>query len=230
MRTAFGLYAPLNAAWLRARGATHILGAEPEASLVALASGDRTEPVLPVGAGLPRLAFRVPDRSGEAPLTSYAALNVAGGRRLAGYTEATRGCLHRCAHCPIVPVYNGQFRIIPPEVVMADVDAQVAAGARHITFGDPDFFNGPTHAMRIVGALHATHPSVSYDVTITLADVTVPVTPVTVNLRKEFVCPLPFQDRNVSRLPLFSLGWFERTNASSVGVNVSVGPAVVTVM
>jgi hypothetical protein len=89
-----------------------------------------------------------------------------GGRRTVGYTEASRGCRHLCRHCPVVPIYEGQFRIVQPEIVLADVAAQVAAGAAHITFGDPDFFNGPTHAMRIVGALHAAHPSVSYDVTI----------------------------------------------------------------
>ena len=50
-------------------------------------------------------------------------------------------------------------------VVLADVAAQVSAGARHVTFGDPDFFNGPTHAMRIVDALHARHPGVTYDLT-----------------------------------------------------------------
>jgi hypothetical protein len=50
--------------------------------------------------------------------------------------------------------------------VLADVDAQIQAGAQHITFGDPDFFNGPTHAMRIVDALHTAHPAVTYDVTI----------------------------------------------------------------
>ncbi len=65
-----------------------------------------------------------------------------------------------------MPIYNGQFRIVQPDVVLADVDAQVAAGAEHITFGDPDFFNGPTHAMRVVDALHAAHPQVTYDVTI----------------------------------------------------------------
>ena len=65
-----------------------------------------------------------------------------------------------------MPVYQGQFRVVQPEVVLADIAAQVAAGARHITFGDPDFFNGPTHAMHIVEALHAAHPRVSYDVTI----------------------------------------------------------------
>jgi hypothetical protein len=89
-----------------------------------------------------------------------------GTRRLVGYTEASRGCKHVCRHCPVVPIYEGQFRIVQPDVVAADVDAQVAAGARHITFGDPDFLNGPTHAMRVVEALHRAHPSVSYDVTI----------------------------------------------------------------
>ena len=85
---------------------------------------------------------------------------------MVGYTEASRGCRHLCRHCPVVPVYQGQFRVVQPEVVLADVAAQVAAGARHVTFGDPDFFNGPTHAMRIVSALHEAHPTVSYDVTI----------------------------------------------------------------
>ena len=89
-----------------------------------------------------------------------------GTRRTVGYTEASRGCRHVCRHCPVVPIYEGQFRVVQPEVVLADVAAQVAAGATHITFGDPDFFNGPTHALRIVRALHAAHPSVSYDVTI----------------------------------------------------------------
>jgi hypothetical protein len=63
-----------------------------------------------------------------------------------------------------VPIYGGQFRVVQPDVVLADIDAQIAAGAGHITFGDPDFFNGPTHAMRIVTALHAAHPAVTYDV------------------------------------------------------------------
>ena len=166
MRAAFGLYAPLNESWLRAQGATHVLGPEAEAALVDLASGDGRQPSLPVGVSLPRLAFRVPDRSSQPPLTSYARLNVAGTRRLAGYTEATRGCLHGCAHCPIVPVYQGALRVVPVDVVLADIDQQVAAGAQHITFGDPDFFNGPTHARRIVDALARRHPGVTYDVTI----------------------------------------------------------------
>jgi hypothetical protein len=89
-----------------------------------------------------------------------------GSTRIVGHTEASRGCRHRCRHCPIVPIYDGQFRVVQQDVVLADIDAQVRAGAQHITFGDPDFFNGPTHGLRIVEALNRAHPSVTYDVTI----------------------------------------------------------------
>jgi radical SAM superfamily enzyme YgiQ (UPF0313 family) len=116
---------------------------------------------------LPRIHFLVPDRTGLPPLSKYATLQMPSGeRRLVGYTEASRGCRHLCRHCPVVPIYNGQFRIVQSDVVLADIAGQIAAGARHITFGDPDFFNGPTHAIRIVEALQAAHPDVTYDVTI----------------------------------------------------------------
>jgi radical SAM superfamily enzyme YgiQ (UPF0313 family) len=115
---------------------------------------------------LPRVAFIAPDRSDLPALTKYASLQVGGDRKVVGYTEATRGCKHRCRHCPIVPVYDGRFRAVPVDVVMADIRAQVSAGAQHITFGDPDFFNGPTHALAIVERVAREFPAVSYDVTI----------------------------------------------------------------
>ena len=183
---AFGLYAPLNADWLRGLGVDEVFGGEFEEDLAAFARGElepqRTQStqskkdvsaisassaVNASPAALPRIHFLVPDRSGLPPLSTYATLQMPGGaRRSVGYTEASRGCRHLCRHCPVVPVYEGQFRVVQPDVVLADVAAQVAAGAGHITFGDPDFFNGPTHAMRIVTALHEAHPGVSYDVTI----------------------------------------------------------------
>ena len=182
---AFGLYAPLNAEWLRSLGAEAVLGGEFEEDLVAFAGHVRSTQNSqntqshPFSAGsassafnrrdvpLPKIHFLVPDRRGLPALSKYATLQMPdGGRRLVGYTEASRGCRHLCRHCPVVPIYNGEFRVVQQEVVLADVDAQIAAGARHITFGDPDFFNGPTHAMKIVAALHAKHPAVSYDVTI----------------------------------------------------------------
>ncbi|MCY4079816.1 MAG: CUAEP/CCAEP-tail radical SAM protein [Caldilineaceae bacterium] len=83
----------------------------------------------------------------------------------AGYTEATRGCLHTCRHCPVVPVYNGRFFVVPVETVLADIAQQVDNGARHITFGDPDFLNGPGHARKVARALHGAFPQVSFDFT-----------------------------------------------------------------
>ncbi len=171
---AYGLYAPLNADWLRTLGVQHVVGGEFEAGLASIArtlvAAGTGAPVMadPMPAvSLAKLTFLTPDRRGLPPLNRYATLRLAdGSTRVAGYTEASRGCRHLCRHCPVVPVYGGQFRVVQPDVVLADIDAQVDAGAQHITFGDPDFFNGPTHAMRIVERLHARHPSLTCDVTI----------------------------------------------------------------
>ena len=166
---AFGLYAPMNATLLHESGIRSLIGGEFEAELVALAqklahseSSANTSVV-----SLARLSFVVPDRAGLPPLDKYARLTLPdGAQRVVGYTEASRGCKHRCRHCPIVPVYDGLFRVVQKDVVLEDVRQQVAAGAEHITFGDPDFFNGPVHAAEIVRALHAEFPRLSYDVTI----------------------------------------------------------------
>jgi radical SAM superfamily enzyme YgiQ (UPF0313 family) len=186
---AYGLYAPLNERWLRSLGVDDVLSGEFEGELSEIARTMAANPGrpgsdlrrpgpfgpgnTPVGPGntpargIPRLKFLVPDRSGLPTLSRYATLHLPdGSRRVVGSTEASRGCRHLCRHCPVVPVYEGQFRVVQPEVVLADIDAQVAAGAEHITFGDPDFFNGPTHAMHVVQALHMAHPRVSFDVTI----------------------------------------------------------------
>ena len=162
---AYGLYAPMNEAFLRKLGVETILGGEFEEALTSSivnrhARNDRPSRV-------PKLAFRVPDRSSLQNLSKYAFLTLPDGtRRKVGYTEASRGCKHLCCHCPIVPVYNGQFRIVQQDVVMADIDQLVASGAEHISFGDPDFFNGTKHAMEIVRRARAWHPKLTYDVTI----------------------------------------------------------------
>jgi radical SAM superfamily enzyme YgiQ (UPF0313 family) len=167
---AYGLYAPLNEGLLRGAGVGTILGGEFESGLRDLArrlSADAPAnvPKLPV-ISTDRQQFLVPDRKGLPPLGAYAQLVVKDGTRRVGYTEASRGCKHRCRHCPVVPVYGGLFRIVQAEIVLEDIRRQVAAGAAHITFGDPDFFNGPGHAIPIVEALHQEWPWVSYDVTI----------------------------------------------------------------
>jgi tRNA A37 methylthiotransferase MiaB len=162
---AYGLYAPLNAAWLAERGIDEVLGPEAEQDLVALATGAPRGQHANLGGQ--RLPVPVPDRTGLPPLARYASLAMPdGSRRVTGSTDATRGCKHLCRHCPIVPVYGGRFRAVPLEAVLADVAAQVTAGAEHITFGDPDFFNGPTHARRLVERLARAHPGLTYDVTV----------------------------------------------------------------
>jgi len=157
----YGLYAPLNIDLLRGLGIETVIGAEFEPALVDLANGG-------CGASgrIAKLAFLTPDRRGLPDMASYSHLRQNGTKTTAGYTEASRGCRHLCRHCPVVPVYQGQFRIVQREVVLADIRQQVAAGARHITFGDPDFFNGPTHARRIVEQFHAEFPGITYDATI----------------------------------------------------------------
>ncbi len=165
----YGLYAPLNEAYLRELGVGTILGGEFEPGLVSLANrlasgspGAQAEPLV----SLDRIQFLPPLRSSLAPLEEYAKLRTNGTAKTAGYTEASRGCKHLCRHCPVVPVYRGSFRVVQPAVVAEDIRRQVAAGAEHITFGDPDFFNGPTHAIRIIEELHREFPNISYDATI----------------------------------------------------------------
>lgn len=187
---AYGLYAPLNAELLHGLGVQTLIGGEFEAALVALyeelgedqASMKSAQTSALSASSIPPSAFQkrhatytilekldfiTPDRSDLLPLERYAALDMGTGeRRLVGYTEASRGCKHQCRHCPIVPIYNGRFRIVARDIVLADIRQQLAAGAKHISFGDPDFFNGPGHAIPLVQALHAEHPQLSYDVII----------------------------------------------------------------
>jgi hypothetical protein len=162
---AFGLYAPVNAAWLRSLGVEAVFGGESEPDLLAWVQSG----VVPAETVVRRdkIEFLLPDRRGLPELQRYAKLILAdGSQKMTGFAEATRGCKHLCRHCPVVPVYEGKFRAVPVEVVLADIAQQVALGAQHISFGDPDFLNGPTHALKVADALHARFPDVSWDATI----------------------------------------------------------------
>lgn len=165
----YGLYAPVNASYLRSLGVDAILGGEFEDELRRLAlriAAGENSPAAESVVSLERIHFETPDRSGLPPLNRYARMFDGETERVTGYTEASRGCKHLCRHCPVVPVYNGRFRVVPADIVIADIRQQVEAGAQHITFGDPDFFNGPTHGMRIVERMNREFPSLTYDVTI----------------------------------------------------------------
>ena len=171
----YGLYAALNSDYLLDHNADACIGGEYETPLVALAESVETGSTVAIpgviqrgkasGPFLQRLEFAVPDRSALPLLDEYAHLEQNGDCRTAGYVEASRGCLHLCTHCPIPPVYGGRFFIVPKDVVLEDIRSQVRAGAKHITFGDPDFLNGPKHSLSVVRAMHAEFPSLTFDFT-----------------------------------------------------------------
>lgn len=171
----YGLYASLNAEALFRRGIDAVAGGEVEEPLLRLAQSAERGDAGPVpgirtaahaaSPWLERIPFEVPDRGGLPPLDRYVRLEVDGETRVAGQVEASRGCLHLCRHCPIPPVYGGRFFVVPRETVLADIRQQVEAGAAHISFGDPDFLNGPGHVMAVARALHAEFPAVTFDVT-----------------------------------------------------------------
>jgi len=167
----YGLYAPMNQALLRGLGVKTILGGECEPELADLARRLRAGEACATQVGpvvhLAKIDFLRPDRSGLPDLERYAHLLLpGGGKKRLGFIEASRGCKHLCRHCPVVPVYQGKFRVVPVPVVMADIAQQVRSGAEHISFGDPDFFNGSTHAMKVLAAMHAEFPGLSFDATI----------------------------------------------------------------
>jgi radical SAM superfamily enzyme YgiQ (UPF0313 family) len=172
---AYGLYAQLNREYLLAHGVDGVIGGEAEAPLVTLVetleSGTGEQAAGVGGAGHPasphlaRLRFPVPSRAALPSLEQYARLERGGRHELVGYIEASRGCKHLCRHCPIPPVYGGRFFIVPAEVVLADARQCVRAGATHVTFGDPDFLNGPRHALQVARAFHEAFPDVSFDFT-----------------------------------------------------------------
>jgi len=191
----YGLYASPHADILLAGLADSVIGGEYEGPLVALAerlARDEAESATDAvpsarssanaglaavpdgvitrahdgGVFLGRQPFLLPRRDLLPPLERYAVVDTGAEQRRVGYVEASRGCAHQCLHCPITPVYGGRLRVVPEPVVLEDVRQLVALGAEHITFGDPDFFNGIRHSLRIVEAMHAEFPSLTFDATI----------------------------------------------------------------
>jgi len=172
----YGLYALLNADHLLQEAIDSAIGGEYEIPLLKLLQALEHDEPLKIpgvhtkaarsGPWVQRTPFIIPERRQLPSLTSYAHLQWNEELRTTGYTETTRGCKHTCLHCPVTPIYHGRFFAVPKEIVLADIRAQVEQGARHITFGDPDFWNGPTHAMRIIQKMHQEFPDLTFDATI----------------------------------------------------------------
>jgi pyruvate-formate lyase-activating enzyme len=147
----FGLYAAMGADI-----ATPLVDRDPTGALLRWVDPD-------AGTGSPGVR---PARDLLPGLDQYAHLVVDGTEHTVAYTEASRGCAHRCRHCPVPVVYDGRIRINEVDQVLADVAQQVDAGATHLTFGDPDFLNGPHHAVRVVRAVNDAFPDLTFDCTV----------------------------------------------------------------
>ena len=172
----YGLYAHLNGEYLLENGADSIIGGEYEGALAELiealsasrepsgVSGVGTKNLL-VAPYLEKLPLALPSRENLPPLHLYAHLSKNGEMLPVGTVEASRGCKHLCLHCPIPPVYGGRFFVVPQEAVLEDIRNLAGSGARHITFADPDFLNGPSHALRVARALHEAFPELTFDFT-----------------------------------------------------------------
>jgi radical SAM superfamily enzyme YgiQ (UPF0313 family) len=176
----YGLYASLNADYLLQQGADSVIGGEFEAPLTALARRlGRTDVGTSTGtidgvqlAGgvdvtpfLGRQQFLLPARDLLPPLERYSTLEWGDVSKTAGYVEASRGCAHKCLHCPVPAVYEGRVRIVQEDVVARDIEQLVGLGARHIEFGDPDFLNGIRHSLRVLRRAHEQFPDLTFNFT-----------------------------------------------------------------
>ena len=166
----YGLYATVSRELVQRELAARVIAGEYEPALTAwvdelaaphagAVAGDR--PIV----HLQRGTFDPPARELLPGLESYAKLAVGGEERLVGYVEASHGCVHRCRHCPVPAVYDGRIRVVQADTVLRDVGRLVSMGARHITFGDPDFLNGWRHSLAIVRAMHERFPELTFDCT-----------------------------------------------------------------
>jgi radical SAM superfamily enzyme YgiQ (UPF0313 family) len=158
----YGLYAAMGLGV-----ADHVIAGEYEPALVDWVerrSGGSSERALGHDAATP--PPRPPARDLLPPLGEYTHLAGIDDPRAVAYVEASHGCAHRCRHCPVPVVYDGRTRVVAQDAVLADVEQQVRAGARHVTFGDPDFLNRPHHARRVVRAMHDAFPDLSFDCTV----------------------------------------------------------------
>ena len=165
----YGLYATVSRELIAGELGARTIAGEYEPALMAWVEG-LAGPGAPAAADRPivhlqRGTFELPARELLPGLERYARLAVGGEERLVGYVEASHGCVHSCRHCPIPAVYDGRIRVVQAETVLRDVERLAAMGARHITFGDPDFLNGRGHSLAIVRALHERVPQLTFDCT-----------------------------------------------------------------
>jgi radical SAM superfamily enzyme YgiQ (UPF0313 family) len=166
----YGLYATVSRELVEGELGARVIAGEYEPALTAWVDG-LSAPRIPAPTTerpvihLQRGTFDPPARELLPGLEQYARLVIGGEERLVGYVEASHGCVHRCRHCPVPTVYDGRIRVVGAETVLRDIERLADMGARHITFGDPDFLNGWRHSLAIVRAVHERCPELTFDCT-----------------------------------------------------------------
>lgn len=166
----YGLYATVSRELIEGELAARVIAGEYEPALTAWVD-ELSAPRAPTSAAerpviqLQRGTFDPPARELLPGLEQYARLAIGGEERLVGYVEASHGCVHRCRHCPVPTIYDGRIRVVGADTVLHDIERLAGMGARHITFGDPDFLNGWRHSLAIVRAMHERCPELTFDCT-----------------------------------------------------------------
>ena len=123
----------------------------------------------PRAPALPRLQFLVPDRSGLPPLVAVrdaadAAMARAGSSATPRRAAAASICAAIVRSCPST---TGSSASCSRTSCSPTSPRRWPRAREHITFGDPDFFNGPTHAHAHRRARCTRRiPALTYDVTI----------------------------------------------------------------
>ena len=144
---AFGLYAPMNETLLRGLGVTAIFGGESEPDLVAwakaLREGNSSTLAQATIVRHDKIEFLTPDRTDLPPLVRYAHLGCRMALPVFQALWIVRAAVNTCAVTARWCRYEGKFRVVPVEVVMADIAQQIEAGAQHISFGDRRFSEWP---------------------------------------------------------------------------------------
>ncbi|MCZ7530299.1 MAG: radical SAM protein [Acidimicrobiia bacterium] len=147
----FGLYAV--AATPPPEDSIHLIAGEYDDALCGWADdpvgSTAGGPVVEIGRA-PSTGRPVPDRADLPGLDQYVHFIDGNTSTTVAAVEASHGCAHRCRHCPVPVIYDGRTRPVDTTTVLADIAQQVEAGARHVTFGDPDFLNRPAHSLEIV--------------------------------------------------------------------------------
>ncbi len=163
----YGLYAAVGSGRVLGRVADRLICGEYEDQLVEwVTSLAGSSPATGVTVEIGNRRFVTPDRRDLPGLDRYAHLELGERRRTVGYVEASHGCRHRCAHCPIPAVYDGRYRVTGEGAVLSDIAQLVEAGAAHITFGDPDFLNAPAYSLRLLEEAHSRFGDLTFDITV----------------------------------------------------------------